>query len=90
MGATDDELTVEERGGRVTAVVEVTGLRNPCVQLDHFRPGLMTATLGRDAHGDLIRKAGVMGIVLRAGEVRPGDPIRVEVPLAPPRPLDRV
>lgn len=73
-----------------TAVVEVTGLRNPCVQLDHVPSGLMTATLGRDAHGDLIRKAGVMSIVLRAGEVRPGDPLRVEAPLAPHRPLDRV
>jgi hypothetical protein len=60
------------------AVVELTGLRNPCKQLDGIQPGLMAATLERDAHGGLIRKAGVMGIVLAGGEVRPGDPIRVE------------
>jgi MOSC domain-containing protein YiiM len=73
-----------------TAVVEVTGLRNPCAQLDRFQPGLMAAVLGRDAHGNLVRKAGIMGIVLTGGEVRPGDPIRVELPPEPHRPLDRV
>ena len=62
------------------AVVEVTGLRNPCHQLDCFQPGLMAAVLGRDAQGELIRKAGVMGVVLAGGEIRPGDPIRVELP----------
>ncbi len=72
------------------AVVEVTGLRNPCVQLDRFQPGLMAAVLEHDAHGKLIRKAGVMGIVLAGGEVRPGDPIRIELPPAPHKPLDRV
>ena len=70
-----------------TAVVEVTGLRNPCAQLDQIQPGLMAATLGRDEHGNLIRKAGVMGIVLAGGELRPGDPIRVELPPEPHRPL---
>ena len=59
-----------------TAVVEVTGLRNPCAQLDGIQPGLMAATLDRDEQGKLVRKAGVMGIVLAGGEVRPGDPIR--------------
>ena len=63
-----------------TAAVEVTGLRNPCAQLDNFQPGLMAAVLGRDEQGRLIRKAGVMGIVLAGGMVRPGDPIRVELP----------
>jgi MOSC domain-containing protein YiiM len=63
-----------------TAVVEVTGLRNPCTQLDGIQPGLMAATLAHDEHGELIRKAGVMGIVAAGGEVRPGDPIRVELP----------
>ena len=62
------------------AVVGVTGLRNPCAQLDHFQPGLMAAMLGRDEYGGLIRKAGIMGIVLTGGEVRPGDKIRVEPP----------
>jgi MOSC domain-containing protein YiiM len=73
-----------------TAVVEVTGLRNPCTQLDEIQPGLMAATLGRDEHGKLIRKAGVMGIVLAGGEVRPGDPVGVELPPPPHRKLDRV
>ena len=73
-----------------TAVVEVTGLRNPCIQLDRFQPGLMAAVLGRDEHGALIRKAGVMAIVLADGEVRPGDPIIVELPLAPHRSLEPV
>ena len=70
-----------------SAVVEVTGLRNPCAQLDRLQPGLMAATLGRDEHGALVRKAGVMAIVLTGGEVRPGDPIRVELPPEPHRPL---
>lgn len=69
------------------AVVEVTGLRNPCAQLDRIQPGLMGATLERTPDGSLIRKAGIMGVVLEGGEVRPGDPIRVELPLAPYRPL---
>ena len=72
------------------AVVEVTGLRNPCAQLDTIQPGLMAAVLDRDAHGNLIRKAGVMGVVLVGGEVRPGDPIRVELPSPPHRPLTPV
>jgi MOSC domain-containing protein YiiM len=63
-----------------TAVVEVTGLRNPCLQLERIQPGLMAATLGRDERGNLIRKAGIMSIVLAGGAVRPGDPIRVELP----------
>jgi MOSC domain-containing protein YiiM len=62
------------------AVIEVTGLRNPCVQLDHFQPGLMAAVLDRDEQGNLVRKAGVMGIVLKGGEVRPGDAIWAELP----------
>jgi MOSC domain-containing protein YiiM len=72
------------------AVVEVTGLRNPCAQLDAFRPGLMAAVLGRDESGRLVRKAGVMAVVRAGGTVRPGDPIRVTLPPPPHRPLDRV
>ncbi len=72
------------------AVVEVTGLRNPCVQLNRLRPGLMAATLGRDAHGRLVRKAGVMAVVVSGGEVRPGDVVRVELPPGPPRALEPV
>jgi MOSC domain-containing protein YiiM len=65
------------------AVVELTGLRNPCVQLNRFRPGLMAAVLDRDTEENLIRKAGVMGIVLADGTVRPGDAIRVVLPTTP-------
>jgi MOSC domain-containing protein YiiM len=71
-------------------VVEVTGLRNPCRQLDKLNPGLMAATLARDADDNLIRKAGIMGIVLAGGEVREGDPIRVELPPPPHRKLEPV
>jgi MOSC domain-containing protein YiiM len=70
-----------------SAVVQVTGLRNPCIQIDRFQKGLMAATLDKDADGNLIRKAGVMSIVLAEGDVRPGDPIRVELPDGPHKPL---
>ena len=70
-----------------TAVVKITGLRNPCIQLDHFQQGLMAATLDKDAEGNLIRKAGIMSIVIAGGDVRPGDAIRVEMPAQPHRPL---
>ncbi|NBJ12651.1 MOSC domain-containing protein [Microvirga arsenatis] len=73
-----------------SAVVELTGLRNPCVQIDRFQKGLMKAVLGKDAQGNLIRKSGVMGIVLEGGDVRPGDEIRVELPPQPHRPLEVV
>jgi MOSC domain-containing protein YiiM len=79
------------RGARLhlgdEAVIEVTGLRNPCRQLNKFQPGLMAATLARDVAGNLKRKAGVMGIVLSGGEVKSGDPIRVELPEGPHEPL---
>ncbi|WP_209305471.1 MOSC domain-containing protein [Blastococcus sp. CT_GayMR20] len=72
------------------AVVEITGLRNPCVQLDRFQRGLMGAVLDRDADGKLIRKAGVMAVVLAGGDVRVGDAISLELPPRPHEPLDRV
>jgi MOSC domain-containing protein YiiM len=72
------------------AIVEVTGLRNPCLQLDRFQKGLMAATLDRDAEGRLVRKAGIMGIVLAGGDVRPGDSIRATLPPEPHEALDRV
>jgi MOSC domain-containing protein YiiM len=72
------------------AVVEITGLRNPCIQIDDFQKDLMAATLDRDADGNLVRKAGVMGIVIAEGDVRPGDAIRVETPAEPSRPLQPV
>ena len=73
-----------------TAVVEVTGLRNPCVQIERFRQGLLAATLGRDAQGGLVRKAGIMGIVLAGGEIFPRDTIVVELPPEPQRALQVV
>ena len=73
-----------------TAIVEVTGLRNPCAQLDRFAPGLMAATLGRAPDGTLVRKAGVMGIVIAGGEVVPGDALSIDLPGLPHQHLDRV
>lgn len=72
------------------AIVELTGLRTPCSQLDGFQPGLMKATLGRADDGSLIRKTGVMGVVIESGEVRPGDPIEVTVPAGAPGALQPV
>jgi MOSC domain-containing protein YiiM len=72
------------------AVIEVTGLRNPCIQLDHFQTGLMAAVLERDEHGLLIRKAGVMAIIVTGGKVWPGDGITVELPPEPHRALEPV
>jgi MOSC domain-containing protein YiiM len=88
------DLLALPRGARVrlggAAVVEVTGLRNPCVQLDRFRDGLMEATLEREPDGALRRRAGVMGIVVAGGEVRPGDAVAVELPAAPHAALEPV
>lgn len=82
------DLLALPRGTRLhigsSAIVEVTGLRNPCHQLDRFQQGLTQAVLGRDAEGNLIRKAGVMGIVIEGGDIAPGDAIRVALP-PPPR-----
>lgn len=72
------------------AVVEVTGLRNPCTQIDNFRKGLLARVVGRDAEGNVVRRAGIMGVVRTGGEVRPGDAITVELPPEPHRPLGRV
>ena len=72
------------------ATVEITGLRDPCVQLDGIQPGLMKAVLARGPEGDLIRKAGVMSVVIAAGLVRPGDPIALELPALPHRRLEPV
>lgn len=72
------------------AVVEVTGLRNPCAQLDRIRPGLMKATLDRDTDGKLVRKAGIMSIVIAGGDIRPGDLVHIELPPLPRTPLTPV
>lgn len=73
-----------------SAVVEVTGLRNPCSQIDGLQRGLMAAVLDRGPRGELIRKAGVMGVVIAGGPVRKGDAIDVQLPGAPHRPLEPV
>jgi MOSC domain-containing protein YiiM len=72
------------------AVVRVTGLRNPCTQLNGIQEGLMNAALDRDGDGNLIRKAGVMAVVLSGGEVYTGDRILVELPQEPFTPLEPV
>ncbi|WP_232837018.1 MOSC domain-containing protein [Lentzea terrae] len=72
------------------AVVEVTGLRNPCVQIDNFSTGLLKEVVGKGPDGELVRRAGIMSIVLVGGEVRPGDEIRVELPAEPHKPLEKV
>lgn len=73
-----------------SAVVELTGLRNPCAQLDRFQPGLMAATLDRSPQGALIRKAGVMGIVVHGGVVQSGDAMGITLPDGPRRDLEPV
>ena len=72
------------------AVVEVTGLRNPCRQIDGLADGLLKRVVGRDEAGNVVRKAGIMGVVTRGGVIRPGDAIEVELPEEPHRPLDVV
>jgi hypothetical protein len=72
------------------AEVELTGLRDPCSQLEGVQKGLMKAVLDRDEDGRLVRKAGVMAIVLAGGEVSPGDPIAIELPPPPHEPLEPV
>jgi hypothetical protein len=72
------------------AVVQVTGLRNPCAQLDLFQPGLMAAVLDKDEEGKIVRKAGIMSIVLTSGIVSTGDRIYIELPPQPYRSLDKV
>ena len=82
------------RGARLrigdTAIVEITGLRNPCQQINRFRAGLMDALIDRDAKGETVRKAGIMGIVASGGFVRADDRIEVDLPAPPFRKLTPV
>jgi MOSC domain-containing protein YiiM len=87
------DLLALPTGTRLTigeALIEVTGLRNPCAQIDTFRPGLMKAVLDRAADGSLIRKAGIMAVVVTGGRIAVGDPIAAALPPEPHRPLERV
>ena len=70
--------------------IRVTGLRNPCAQLDGIQEGLLSAVLDRDAEGRLVRRAGIMGTVLTPGKIRVGDEIVVRVPEGPAEPLQPV
>ena len=72
------------------AVIRLTGLRNPCLQIDKFKRGLMAAVLDKTADGQLIRKSGVMGIVLIGGLVQPGQAVSIQLPAGPHRPLQPV
>lgn len=72
------------------AVLTVTGLRNPCTQIDNFQPGLLKQVVRRRKDGSIERLAGVMSIVSRGGTVRPGATIEVELPPEPHFPLTRV
>jgi MOSC domain-containing protein YiiM len=70
--------------------LEVTGLRNPCAQIERFQPGLLAAVLDRGPNNEVVRKAGIMTVVRAGGLVRPGDRIDVETPPLPHLPLERV
>lgn len=87
------DLLALPRGTRIrlgdTAQVELTGLRNPCKQLDTWHPGLMKRLIRR-RNGVVVRLAGVMAIVVRDGTVRPGDALTITVPPEPHEPLERV
>jgi MOSC domain-containing protein YiiM len=100
-GAMGENVTTEgvdllglPRGTRLRlgeeAEIELTGLRNPCSQLDRLQPGLMAAVLDRDDQDQLIRKAGVMAVVLQGGMVRVGDPIVIRLPPPPHHALEPV
>lgn len=88
------DLLALPRGTRLrmgdSAEVEITGLRNPCSQIDRFQPGLTAAVLDRDANGAIVRKCGVMAVVLRGGCIRPGDTIVVQLPEVPHHALEPV
>ena len=80
--------TVLTLGGE--ALVWVTGLRNPCVQIDEYQHGLLKQMLGRDESGGIVRRSGVMAVVVRGGTVCPGDAIGVRLPAGEPQPLQPV
>ncbi len=72
------------------AQIEITGLRNPCAQIEQFREGLLSQVVYKDAHGEIVRKAGVMGVVVAGGVVRPGQGIATTLPPLPHKRLERV
>jgi len=70
--------------------IEITGLRNPCAQLDNYQMGLTAAVLEKTFEGEIVRKAGVMGIIIKSGEVFAGDKIKITLPNKPYIPLVKV
>ncbi|XVU26942.1 MOSC domain-containing protein [Actinoplanes sp. CA-054009] len=84
--ARDDAAGVGDR----RAAVIVAGLRNPCAQINGFRAGLLKEVIGQDEQGNVVRKGGVMAVVLRGGPIRPGDEIGVELPPVPFVPLAKI
>ena len=72
------------------AVIRVTGLRNPCVQIDRFRAGLLKRVVGTDDAGTVVRRAGIMAVVVAGGDIRPGDTVLVRLPEGEHRPLQKV
>ncbi len=81
------DLLALPTGARLTlgkeAIVQITGLRSPCFQIDRFQAGLLKATVGKDVEGQVLRKTGVMGIAIAGGLIKPGDPIGVDLPAKP-------
>jgi len=71
-------------------LISITGLRNPCQQINDFRDGLLSEMLERNDDGTLVKKAGVMAVVIRSGVVRPGDSIDDSLPPLPHIPLTGV
>ena len=88
------DLLALPRGTRLVfgdrAEIEVTGLRNPCQQIERFRPGMLAEVVRKTAFGEIERKAGVMGVVIEKGTVRPGDAITIRLPPEPHEKLERV
>ena len=72
------------------AVVELTGLRNPCVQIDRFQSGLLARVATRSETGQIVRRAGVMSIVVTGGPIRSGDEVVVELSEGPHRAMEAV
>ncbi|MEV5961291.1 MOSC domain-containing protein [Kribbella sp. NPDC051952] len=71
-------------------VLEVTGLRSPCRQINNFRPGLLKEVIHTDEDGTVVRKTGVMSIVVVGGIIHPDDPITVVLPDGDHEPLEVV
>ena len=72
------------------AVLRVTGLRNPCAQIERFMPGLLAQVVERQPDGVIVRKCGIMAVVEASGAIAPGDRIAVMLPPQPHRALEQV